>query len=98
MPVSEDLLTRARQPILERRERSVKRNGYWLGYVEEAQSRPGDLDRQRAGLGLIEAVTPEQLQALAQRFLTDDQAIPVRVSSTKKADAAPSDEGADAAL
>ena len=44
-PVSADLLARARNPMVERAERSLRENGAWIGLVARAQSDPSRLDR-----------------------------------------------------
>ncbi len=78
-PVSEDVLLRARKPILEAIEKSERENGAWLGLVSVAQSRPERLDRRRKRLALVSAVTPADLQAAAQQYLTDKALLEVRI-------------------
>ncbi|MFC4292848.1 M16 family metallopeptidase [Sphingorhabdus arenilitoris] len=68
---SDDALTRARAPLLEKIEQSGRDNGAWLAIAEEAQSRPERLDRWRREKALYESVTPAQIQAAAQKYLTD---------------------------
>ncbi|MDE1466245.1 M16 family metallopeptidase [Aurantiacibacter sp. D1-12] len=78
-PVSEDFLLRARQPVIENIRQAQENNGYWLGLVSDAQSYPEGLDRARVQIETIMAVTPEQLQALAQQYLVPERRADARV-------------------
>jgi zinc protease len=78
-PISDDVLTRARAPILERSEASRRENGYWLSYLAHAASAPERLDRSRQALALMTAITAADIQRAAQRYLRDDRVLRVRV-------------------
>lgn len=78
-PVDPDLLERARNPVRARFERAETQNTGWLGIVAEAQSRPDTLDRRRARMGLLNAVTPADIQAAAQRYLAGKTPVEIRV-------------------
>ncbi|WP_188237195.1 M16 family metallopeptidase [Sphingopyxis sp. LK2115] len=82
-PVDADLLDRARRPLVEAMTKARRENGYWLNYVAEATSRADRLDRSRKGIAAVEAATPAELQALAQRYLTDDKALVIKAVSDK---------------
>ena len=82
-PITADLLARARNPALEAIAKSRRENGYWMGYVDEAQSRADRLDRIREQRALHEAITPAELQKLAQEYLTDEALQRVRIVSDK---------------
>ena len=82
-PVSADLLARARNPALESVAKSLRENGYWLGYVDEAQSRADRLDRIRQRKAIYEALTPADLQKLARTYLTEKAMQRVRIISDK---------------
>ena len=69
-PVSDDLLLRARRPILERYREQERQHGAWLTPVALAQSRPDRLDRRRRA-EVLEAVTAADLQAAAREFLDE---------------------------
>lgn len=77
--ISDDELLRARQPILERLERNLESNGYWLSLISRAQTRPEILDSHRQARELIEAVTVEDLAKLARRYLLHDRRYEVRI-------------------
>lgn len=82
-PVDDDLLDRARKPLLENMAKSRRENSYWLGYVRIASSKPDRLDRMRLAEGEISKATPADLQRLAQRYLRDDKALVIEAVSDK---------------
>jgi zinc protease len=84
-PISADMLTRARAPILERMEASRRENGYWLSYVANAASDPARLDRSRQALTVMASITPADIQRVAQRYLRDDRILRIRVVSREAA-------------
>ena len=84
-PVPADLLARAKNPGLESIAKTLRENGYWLGYVEEAQSKADRLDRVRQRKALYQAVTAADLQRLARTYLTDKAMQRVRIVSSKAA-------------
>jgi zinc protease len=85
-PVSEDVLLRARKPVLEAIEKSERENGAWLTLTNVAQSEPTKLDRRRNRKAILEAVTAADIQAAAKQYLGDDAELEVRIvnESTKK--------------
>ena len=82
-PVTADLLARARNPIMESIAKTLRENGYWMGYVDEAQTRADRLDRIRQRKAIYEAITPADLQNLARTYLTDEGEQRVRIVSDK---------------
>ncbi|MDE2597807.1 MAG: insulinase family protein [Sphingomonadales bacterium] len=78
-PVPADLLERARQPLIEMFENLIKNNRGWLGIVSRAQTEPDHIDRQVHAIDRVKAVTAEQLQDLARRYLTANGAVVVTV-------------------
>jgi zinc protease len=78
-PPSEDEMLRARKPILERWQRQARENASWVALVAEAQDRPELLDRRRARSALLEAITPADIEAAADRYLDPAAAVEVRV-------------------
>lgn len=77
--VDADTLERARRPLLEQFDNALKSNGGWLSLVDRAQSKPRDVDRFLAGKDVTMQVTPEMIRAAAERFLSDDGAVEIRV-------------------
>ena len=78
-PVSADLLARARNPMIERADRSLRENGSWTGIVTRAQSDPGRLDRLLGLRARIAAITPARLQAMAVKYLAPGDMLEVRI-------------------
>ncbi|MDG6078722.1 insulinase family protein [Erythrobacter litoralis] len=77
--IDDDLLTRARRPMLERLALSRKENGYWLGLLSEAQLRAERLDRYRTYEARLRAVTPTMLRSAAERWLRHDDALRIKI-------------------
>ena len=84
-PITADLLARARNPELEKADNMLHDNGYWLSMLEKAQSDPKRLDRIREKKKLLQAVTPADIQKLAQKYLQPDSLQQVRIVSSKLA-------------
>ncbi|HJR82786.1 MAG TPA: insulinase family protein [Sphingomicrobium sp.] len=82
-PVSDDLLARARNPVLERIDRQERENGYWLALADEAQTDPDRLERHRKRKAAYTSITPEELQRLARQYLSADKTLIVKVVSDK---------------
>lgn len=69
-PPSADQLQRARAPMLEGFDNALKSNGGWLALVDRAQTEPDRIERQVKGRDMLAAITPEQLQEVARRYLS----------------------------
>jgi zinc protease len=78
-PISDDLIQRARAPMLEGLANRLKGNGGWMGYAERAQSKPDRIARFKQAEARLRAVTAADLQALIARYLAVDQALEVLV-------------------
>lgn len=74
-PVSADLLQRARQPMLERYDNALKSNAGWMALAVHAQSEPERIERFVKGKTRLQAVTPADLLAMAQSYLSPDKAV-----------------------
>ncbi|MBX3480701.1 MAG: insulinase family protein [Caulobacter sp.] len=73
-PPTEDELTRARKPYLERLARSRATNEYWAAQLGGAQIDDRRLNAVRSAQAGIERVSPADVQAAARQFLRDDRA------------------------
>lgn len=80
-PVSADLLTRARNPVLERLTKRLRENTTWLNVAEDAQTEPRFLDRFRVERTLYEGASPARLHAVARRYLVPAKALTIRAVS-----------------
>ena len=68
--VTEDELTRAKQPVLAGIKQSMRTNPYWLGNVlAAAQEQPERLEWARTRLSDTESITAAELSALAKQYL-----------------------------
>ncbi len=89
--VTEDELTRAKQPALTAMRESLRNNGYWLGNVlSRAQEKPEVLDWCRTRLADFNSITAAELGALAKTYLGRDRAsraivLPVAAPATAPA-------------
>ncbi len=88
-PISQDLLQRARAPLLESFDNALKTNGGWLVYVDRAQTEPDRIERQIKARERLLTITPARLQAVARQYLTADGAVAVEVLPDGMDDAAP---------
>ena len=78
-PVSDDVLLRAKAPLLESFDNALKSNAGWLTLVDRAQTEPDRLDRYVHGKERLQAITGKDLQATAKRYLTPTGAVEVTV-------------------
>lgn len=85
MPVDEDTLLRARQPLLERVRQRRQDNGFWLGVAASAQSEAERLDRVREEEALLTGLTAADIMALAQKYLVPERRADIRVLSSQAA-------------
>ena len=77
--IDEDLLLRARQPMLEAYDNLLDTNGGWLQIADEAQSQPWRIERFLTGRDKIAALSAADLTALAQRYLVPDERLQIAV-------------------
>lgn len=80
---SADLVERARKPALESMAKARRENGYWLGWLAIASSKSERLSRIGRAIPAMEAITVDELKAVAARYLTDDRLIVIRAISDK---------------
>ncbi len=78
-PISADLLARARNSKLEGADRAQRENSVWTGPVARAQSDPSRLDRLIGLRARIAAITPEELQAAAARYLEPQRKLELKI-------------------
>ena len=78
-PVSDDIVQRARQPLIEAHDNALKNNRGWLALVDRAQTEADRIDRYLKARARLLAISPVQIQALALRYLRADSAIEVLV-------------------
>ncbi|GAA0867747.1 insulinase family protein [Brevundimonas basaltis] len=80
-PPEADELNRAKLPAIERLRLSQATNEYWLGQLADVAEDPSEVEQTVNHIAVLEAVTPQDVQRLAQKYLTDSTAVRVRVVS-----------------
>ncbi len=74
-PVSEDSLQRARAPMMESYDNSLKRNSGWMALVDRAQTEADRLERHAKAREILAAIKPADLMAIARRYLFEKGAV-----------------------
>lgn len=78
-PLDEDLLLRARAPLLERYDSALKTNGGWLSITRRAQGRPEVIDRFSQARDILAGLSLDDVKAVAARFLDTQSQLEVDV-------------------
>jgi zinc protease len=78
-PVSDDVLQRARAPMVEAIDNGLKSNGGWMSLVDRAQTEPDEIERYLNARERLQAVTAADVQAMALRYLEPGQDVEVLV-------------------
>jgi zinc protease len=78
-PPSEDMIERARRPLIEDYDNALKDLGGWISLAARAQSDPERIDRWFASPDLIRMISPEDIQAAARNWLAEGAAVEVVV-------------------
>jgi zinc protease len=84
-PVDDDVMLRARKPLLALYDNALKTNGGWMGLVARAQTRPERVGRFLRGKKIIEGLTAKDVQQAAQRYLDSDRRLEIDVLPKKGA-------------
>jgi zinc protease len=80
-PISDDLLLRARKPLIEKFDRESRENKFWQSAIAQAQGDPARLDRVRQMRKMLSEITPAELHSIARQYLTDDRRRDFRILS-----------------
>jgi len=78
-PVPDDVLLRARQPLIESFDNVLDTNGGWMNLVDRAQTESDRIDRYFAARELLGAITPEDVHAAAVEYLDPAQRLEIAV-------------------
>jgi zinc protease len=81
--VTADEVARLAEPIQNQLRDAMRTNGYWLKTLSEAQSDPSTLDSARTVLDFYANIKPEQISALAAKFLDPKNASTLIVKPKK---------------
>ena len=71
------LALRARQPMLEAYDNALKTNQGWMNLVERAQRKPDRIGRFVSGKERLAALTPEDVRAMAARYLKPEDRLEI---------------------
>ncbi|APG62434.1 hypothetical protein LPB140_06105 [Sphingorhabdus lutea] len=77
--VSEDIFNRARTPILENYRDWKSKNSTWVGWIDEAQTLPSDLDKFRHSEDIFRSITIEDIRILAAEQLSGQKPFTFKV-------------------
>ena len=77
--ITEDLLLRARRPLLEQYDNQLDTNRGWMVVTDRAQSEPDRIARFLTGRDKLAAITPAQLQAVALTYLDPAKRLDITV-------------------
>ncbi|MFN3989950.1 MAG: M16 family metallopeptidase [Erythrobacter sp.] len=78
-PIDPDVLERAVRPLLETYDNALKDLGGWISLAARAQSEPDRIARWHAAPRVLQAITPQDLQATAQMWLAGSEPVEVVV-------------------
>jgi zinc protease len=76
---TDDLIARARTPMLKSIETDRRANGFWRGAIEDVQTEPRAIEAIRTQLSDMESITKAELVAVAQKYLDDTRRMEIRV-------------------
>lgn len=68
-PVAQDVLLRARAPMLERLQNALKGNGGWMALVSRAQSEPDRISRFQDAAERLRSIAAADIREAARRYL-----------------------------
>ncbi len=77
--LTEDELTRAREPALESLRRSRETNDYWVSVLDDTSYNPAKLELARQYEPILRSLTAADVVAAARKYLTDAGAIRISV-------------------
>jgi zinc protease len=81
---SDDLLKRAREPMVAAREANLKSNAYWLNVMSSSQSVPEALSQVRTRVSDFKTITREEIIAAARLYFDDTKRVEIRVLPAAK--------------
>ena len=81
---TDDLIDRARTPVVKNLEKSRLSNGYWQGALGDIQTEPRSIETIRTQIQDYADVTRQEIVDVANRFLVQARRIEIRVLPKKK--------------
>lgn len=80
---ADDVVERARTPVIKSIEKARLANGYWQGAISDIQTEPRGLDALRSQLSDLQFVTRADLVAVAKQYLSSARRIEIRILPKK---------------
>lgn len=77
--LADDLLDRARKPLLYQLYAAESSNGYWLEALSDAQSDPRSLERVRTAIDTLSSINAADIIETAKMYLDDRRRVDVKV-------------------
>lgn len=77
--IDEDMLLRARQPLLESYANALATNNGWMGLADRAQTQPDRISRFVDAPDVVRAITAGRLQQVALQYLAEGTAVEIVV-------------------
>lgn len=77
--IDEDMLLRARQPLLESYANALAANNGWMGLVDRAQTQADRIDRFAEAPDIMRSITARRLQEVARLYLVEGSEVEVIV-------------------
>ncbi|MCE9520823.1 MAG: insulinase family protein [Alphaproteobacteria bacterium] len=81
---TDDLIARARTPIVKSIEKDRRANAFWLSAIEDIQTEPRSLEGIRTQLSDVESITKDELVAVAQKYLDNKRRVEIRILPVKQ--------------
>ena len=79
----DDLIVRARKPIVETALKDRKTNNYWANALADAQTQSWTIPAIRSYFDDVNAITKAEIVTAANKFLTDRRRVEVRILPKK---------------
>ncbi|MDH3069134.1 insulinase family protein [Akkermansia sp. N21169] len=77
--ITEDEFSRALKPLINRVERALRDNGFWLSAISKSQSKPESVDRAVDALKGYKAITVDDMNKLAKEIFKPGREISINI-------------------
>lgn len=81
---TDDLIDRARTPVIKNLEKSRKTNGYWIGVITDVQTEPRGIEAIRTQIPQLQAISRDELVSVAKVFFDGKRRVEIRVLPRKQ--------------
>lgn len=77
--IDEDELDRARKPMLNAFQRSLRSNSYWMGVIGDSQADPDQIEMARTRIDALKAMTLEEINELSREIFSPDNKVNINI-------------------